>query len=109
MKYRKKPVVVDAWEITRESGPELAKMCNGQWFSLVGRGDRGEDISHIRIPTLEGDMRGDLGAYLIKGVQGEFYACKRDIFEQTYEIHNECAPVELIERSSLETPGKTTS
>jgi hypothetical protein len=40
----------------------------------------------VWITTLEGVMRGDLGDYVIRGVQGEFYPCKPDIFEQTYDI-----------------------
>jgi hypothetical protein len=39
----------------------------------------------IEIPTLEGVMRANYGDYIIKGVQGEFYPCKPDIFEATYE------------------------
>jgi hypothetical protein len=40
---------------------------------------------HIRIQTLEGDMKASFGDYIIKGVNGEFYPCKPDIFEKTYE------------------------
>jgi hypothetical protein len=39
----------------------------------------------LHIPTLEGDMNASVGDYIIKGVQGEFYPCKPDIFEATYE------------------------
>lgn len=41
------------------------------------------------IPTLEGDMEASLGDYIIKGVNGEFYPCKPDIFEKTYEKYKE--------------------
>lgn len=48
----------------------------------------------IAIDTLEGTMRVDYGDYIIKGIQGEFYPCKPDIFEQTYE--------EVIEDGNLD-------
>jgi hypothetical protein len=84
-KFRKKPVVIEAWRLSRENGPELAAWCGGQWLSLYGRGDRGEDISHVRVMTLEGVMCADLGDWIIRGVKGEFYPCKPDIFAATYE------------------------
>ncbi|WP_407690379.1 hypothetical protein [Salimicrobium halophilum] len=43
------------------------------------------DSPYLRIETLEGTMRADVGDYVIKGVNGEFYPCKPDIFEKTYE------------------------
>ena len=43
-------------------------------------------VLYIEIDTLEGTMRADLGDFIIKGVQGEFYPCKPDIFKATYEI-----------------------
>ena len=43
------------------------------------------EVLYIEIDTLEGTMRANLGDFIIKGVQGEFYPCKPDIFEQTYE------------------------
>ena len=85
MRYRKKPVEIEAMQLTRENGPAVAAWCGGEWHSLEGRGDRGEDISHVMIHTLEGDMRADLGSHVIKGVQGEFYPCKPDIFAATYD------------------------
>ena len=88
-KFRKKPVVIEARELTRESGPDLAKWSGGRWLSLYGRGDRGEDISHVVIPTLEGDHRADLGDFIIQGVKGEFYPCKPDIFAATYDPASE--------------------
>lgn len=83
--FRKKPVVVEARQLTRENGAELATWCRGVWNSLYGRGDRGEDISHVVIITLEGRMSAELGDWIIKGVAGEFYPCKPEIFTKTYE------------------------
>ncbi|WP_252920289.1 hypothetical protein, partial [Aurantimonas endophytica] len=73
---RKKPVVIEARQLSRENGIELAHWSGGRWRSLCGRGDRGEDISHVVSPTLEGDHRADLGDWIIKGVKGECYPCK---------------------------------
>ena len=89
MKYRKKPVVIEAELLNKKDGPSLADWCGGIWYNLTARGDRGEDISCIVITTLEGDMRAELGDYIIKGIQGEFYPCKPDIFEATYELEAE--------------------
>lgn len=82
-KYRKKPVVIDAIKYQAELGNNRVM----NWLS-----QQGADISGwmffnatIEIPTLEGDMLCSDGDFIIKGVNGEFYPCKPDIFEQTYE------------------------
>jgi hypothetical protein len=78
-RFRKKPVVIDAhqWDGDRNAlwrfighTPERPMMVNGDY---------------VAIDTLEGTMRANLGDWIIKGVKGEFYPCKPDIFEQTYE------------------------
>ena len=83
-KYRKKPVAVDAMRFKLPmSISDFAELC---FFAgegaTYGNDDRGE---HFTIKTLEGDMRADEGDYIIKGVKGEVYPCKPDIFEETYE------------------------
>ena len=60
-KYRKKPVVIEAYQTTQE----------------------------MDIPTLEGVMHASIGDFIITGVNGEMYPCKPDIFEKTYEIVND--------------------
>ncbi|MFC2996114.1 hypothetical protein ACFODO_12715 [Acinetobacter sichuanensis] len=76
MKYRKKPIVIDAWQNSDENEfPIWVDNAN------VGRGSGGV----ILINTLEGVMKAMPGDYIIKGVQGEVYPCKPDIFEATYE------------------------
>lgn len=85
MKARKKPVEIEYEQLTRDNGRRLAEWCHGQWIDLYARGDNGEDISHIVIYTLEGTMRANLGDYIIRGVKGEFYPIKEDIFRATYE------------------------
>lgn len=80
-KYRKKPVVIEAWQIGSDE-----KM--PQWlFDAMESGTALErvDGSGWLIKTLEGNHLGSVGDYIIQGVQGELYPCKPDIFEQTYE------------------------
>lgn len=76
MKFRKKPVVVDAIQWTGENHDEIMKFVGND----VSRGD-----GKIYIDTLEGIMSASIGDWVIKGVKGEFYPCKPDIFERTYE------------------------
>lgn len=83
MKYRKKPVVIDAVQYDGNfrcldifSIHEVGKFI----LSKDGQGN-----NCIKIPTLEGEMIASIGDYIIQGVKGEFYPCKPDIFELTYE------------------------
>lgn len=78
MKFRKKPIVIEAVQF-RASPLSIAE-CE----EFVG-GDMGGTAADPVIATLEGPMHVSLGDWIIKGVQGEFYPCKPDIFEQTYE------------------------
>lgn len=89
MKYRKKPVVIDAWvwDETEAMLKELRFM-GMPWSGNTGHRDRPGWVGELRIKTLEsggGSFHVDRGDYIIKGVKGEFYACKPDIFEMTYE------------------------
>jgi hypothetical protein len=86
-KYRKKPVVVEAWLLTSGVNDKFA-----QRFSLDINDSRveikstyGGMILCVHIKTLEGIMTAYPGDYIIQGIQGELYPCKADIFEQTYE------------------------
>lgn len=85
--YRKKPVVIEARQFTSH-GPwtagELAAWCGGRYYPDEPLGVRGKQC--IEIDTLEGTHQAVLGDWIIKGVQGEFYPIKQDIFEQTYEL-----------------------
>lgn len=82
-KFRKKPVVIDAEQFVVYNSDDkvLTKTVNGVNFPVY-KDERGH---HILIPTLEGTMRCDNLDWIIKGVSGEFYPCKPDIFEKTYE------------------------
>ena len=78
MKYRKKPVVIEAIQWTGKNKDEIR--------SFVGKSlDYLATTNVVRIITLEGLMGANIGDYIIKGVNGEFYPCKPDIFEKTYE------------------------
>ncbi len=82
MKFRKKPVVIQAIQWTGDT-----KSLNQIDHALVDDESREIDIDGDRlfIHTLEGVMTASKGDWIIKGVQGELYPCKPDIFEQTYE------------------------
>lgn len=84
MKYRKKPVIIEA--IRFEDNPdcivEIHEFMGGN-ITRVNYEDR--DNPCLKIETLEGVMKASVGDYIIKGVNGEFYPCKPDIFEKTYE------------------------
>ena len=77
--YRKKPVVIDAfqWDGSDE--------CLESVYRELKTGRIARDTNHLYIKTLEGDMTANLGDYIIKGIKGEFYPIKPDIFHKTYE------------------------
>lgn len=77
--YRKKPVVIEARQLTAENLREIAAWANGAVIRTQAF------VPFVEIQTLEGRMIGDPGDWIIKGVKGEFYPCKPDVFEQTYE------------------------
>ncbi len=79
-KYKKKPVVIEAIRFTGSNYEEIRE--------FIGKNTLCSDLS-IVIPTLEGDMIAQKGDYIIKGVKGEFYPCKPDIFAETYEVVSE--------------------
>ena len=77
-KFRKRPVVVEA--MLYDGDFELGFLGDNDKVRSAGDG-----TGACEIVTLEGVMRADLGDYIIHGVKGEFYPCKPDIFELTYE------------------------
>lgn len=85
MKYRKKPVVIGA---VQWSGNNLNEILD---FMKDKQPNYYEDDEQklLTIQTLEGNMIASVGDYIIKGVQGELYPCKPDIFKQTYEVVEE--------------------
>lgn len=85
MKFRKKPVVIEAvkFEDTIESLKQLAGLYD--LGEPVRVSYQNPDKPVVLIKTLEGVMTAQIGDYIIKGVKGELYPCKPDIFEATYE------------------------
>ena len=81
MKFRKKPVVIEAEHFTLENKDRCFNFisCN----RAADMDAEGRPI--LRIQTLEGEMTAIIGDWIIKGVKGEFYPCKNDIFTATYE------------------------
>ena len=97
MKYRKKPVVIEAFQMTEERGSD-----NRDWPEWLNRAWNAEDgvagslylepgtglepaTRRFLIGTLEGPLKVTWSDWIIRGVQGELYPCKPEIFEATYE------------------------
>ena len=74
--YQKKPVTVSAVKWDGTNLQEILSITNNKAMMK-------NDI--LIIPTLEGTMAAEVGSYVIKGVKGEYYPCREDIFEDTYE------------------------
>lgn len=77
--YRKKPVTIEAVQYQREDNILAVQEFVRESLKY------NPDDNEYYIKTLEGDMKASIGDWIIKGVQGEFYPCKPDIFEKTYE------------------------
>lgn len=98
MKYRKKPIIIEAVQLKWSTWSEVCELIGENSFNNGAKGVYiKEDGTHthdpisdarigLLIPTLEGVMLAIEGDYIIKGIKGEFYPCKPDIFEATYEI-----------------------
>ena len=78
MKFQKKPVVIEAIRWTGKNFFEIKSFCESC----------SQDGENLTIPTLEGDHIANKDDMIIKGIKGEFYPCKPDIFEQTYDRIN---------------------
>jgi hypothetical protein len=101
MKYRKKPVVVEAiqYDGSDESWQEIMRFVPEGWklrrnvpLNKPTNTEQkvhdmlNDNTAYLQIDTSEGRMRGAVGCWVIKGVAGEFYFCKPDIFDATYEV-----------------------
>ena len=84
-RYRKKPVEIEAMQ--GRAYTDFARIVT--WINENGGDAVAKQVdpgpAYMEITTLEGVMRADVGDWVIKGIQGEFYPCKPDIFEATYE------------------------
>lgn len=87
MKYRKKPVEVEAVRWTGKNRAEIRIFCpRGAFFSPARQDTEGRTTEwSLLIDSLDGIMYAEIGDYIIKGVNGEYYPCKPDVFAKTYE------------------------
>lgn len=85
--FRKKPVVIEALQFsgTQYSAAEIEKWSEGRVKLLVYADDVTLNSRKMTIETLEGTMTANEGDWVIRGVKGEYYPCKPDIFAATYE------------------------
>lgn len=81
-RYRKKPVEIEAVQYDGNNAQSIAAWIDDASGRFTPAYTRGGELT---IQTLEGDMRVSLGDYVIKGVKGEFYPCRSDIFAATYD------------------------
>lgn len=101
MKYRKRPVIIEAFQWTGDQ----EQLEDTEWIIEAIKEDKvhfqeevfpnRESYTHMLIETLEGTMIATHGDYIIKGIKGEIYPCKSDIFEATYEPVIEKDTVEI--------------
>lgn len=88
MKYRKKPVIIEAIQWNGDNTEELEQFMPKEVYEFCLKGFSSiysPSDCELYIITLEGKMKANIGDYIIKGVNGEYYPCKPDIFEKTYE------------------------
>lgn len=102
--YRKKPVVIEAvqWNGGVVSTIQIESFVGSTLKRYYNNDNPNETtpVSGLIIPTLEGNMLASIGDYIIKGVRGEFYPCKPDIFEKTYTVINNSS--EFVEKTPVE-------
>lgn len=79
--FRKLPVVIEAVQLTWSNFEDVKAWSGSQYWSRPPM----RAITGLKVPTLEGVHEASIGDWIIKGVAGEFYPCKPDIFALTYE------------------------
>jgi hypothetical protein len=86
VRFRKKPVVIEAWQI-RKVDTDTTEILPVWLLKAIAEGEV-ETLADgaLFVNTLEGQMAGGVGDWLIRGVKGELYPCKPEIFEATYEL-----------------------
>lgn len=90
-KYRKKPVEIEAFIFGVDYMPDwFMDKVSDNTVTLYNMGNNYQDEGYCIIKTLEGDHKGLIGEYIIKGVKGELYPCKPDIFKMTYDKVDIC-------------------
>jgi hypothetical protein len=81
--YRMKPIVIQAMQVTDENTKVVCDWVYGDSRGMTPVSYLADGT--VTIQTLEGTMRANVGDWIIRGVQGEFYPCKDSIFRETYE------------------------
>ncbi len=84
-KFRKKPIVIEAMQFTEEAKERVLRWVTDNSDRSCWAAHDIDDAPIIKIETLEGVMAANIDDWIIKGVQGEFYPCKPDIFDATYD------------------------
>lgn len=91
-RYRKKPVVIEAIQYDGLNLEEIRRFVGSSLvyhiFDAAWKAGACQPVVDMKIKTLEGEVQVRKGDYIIKGVHGEFYPCKPDIFKETYELEN---------------------
>lgn len=85
MKYRKKPVVIEAIQYNGKNAQDVINFAKSSGRKVSMDRDSSRKIDFLEVETLEGFMYADKGDWIIRGVKGEVYPCKPVIFEMTYE------------------------
>ena len=89
-KYRKKPVEIDAVQLHMFNMDSLIEQMRRDGYEVESFSQPPmRAVSGLKIKTLEGTMQANFGDWIIKGVQCEYYPCKPDIFEKTYDLVSE--------------------
>ena len=92
MKYRKKPVVIEAMKWDGHNSEEICNWCKDAYHPVL---DTARKSSDLYIDTLEGQHLAAVGDMIIKGVKGEFYPCKPGIFAATYDKVEDDPPMNI--------------
>ena len=85
MKFKKKPIVIDAIQWTGDNVAEILDFVGHSDIRITKHTKNEVEVCELYINTLEGTMHASEEDWIIKGVHGELYPCKPDIFEETYE------------------------
>lgn len=89
-KFRKKPIVIEAMRWTGIETIKIVQWSNGYVQPYIAfEGNTPVETNYLEIKTLKGKMLADRGDWIIKETNSEFYPCKPEIFEKTYELINE--------------------